>query len=93
MRIDRYEWTLIGLIAFVLALIGLATWVAVVDQREWDAWASEHGCTVVARSNSRVATTVAPVFNANGGASVAVGTTTIAGTTTWLCDDGVEHTR
>lgn len=86
---DSTLFVLCGLALVVLLM--LAGYAAVLDERQWNAFASEHHCKVIGHDRGGMATTIAPVISGNGG--VAVGITSLPSKTGYLCDDQVTYWR
>jgi uncharacterized membrane protein len=89
-------WVILSMVAFFLVFIGvvlLALTQARQEKRAWEAFAKSHDCRVVERMRGDVDTTVAPIFDGKGGVSTAVGVTSTADKTAYLCNDGVKYWR
>lgn len=59
----------------------------------WEKFAKDHDCRVVERVRGDVDTTVAPIVDAKGGVSTAIGLTSTPDKTAYLCNDGVKYWR
>lgn len=95
MSFDRDDWfDLWPILALGGVLVGIVAAVihfARIDQAQWERFAAAHECRVVERMPGDTMTTVAPIIGGNGG--IAVGVTSTADKTAYLCDDGVKYWR
>lgn len=91
--IDHIEdfWPVYAIGAVIVALFGLLIHFAILDQKQWEAFASTHECHVVERMPGDTITTVAPIIGGNGG--MAVGVSSTPNRTAYLCNDGVKYWR
>jgi hypothetical protein len=78
-------WPVIVMVVLLAALILAMIIFAVRDEQNWDRFKVDHNCKVVGKQAPQV------IAGINSDGKVGVGTT--SGSTTWLCDDGVEYTR
>ena len=83
----------LAVMALLLALIPLSIWAALEEQKEWEAFSSEHYCKVVGRMTGGSQTGVGYGVTNNGKFGTIVTTTTTPGKTGYLCDDGVTYWR
>lgn len=74
------------IIGVCVLLLGLAVWLAVLEDEEWQAFAEAHHCVVVGEMRSSVAPTM--TFGSGD-----IGATFIAKKTGYQCDDGVTYWR
>lgn len=87
---DRIFFTLVLLVIAVAGvLLGL---LSRDEQREWDEFAKQHDCKIVARKQEMTSTGFGPVV---GGKDVGVAfvVNTTPAQTAYLCDDGVIYWR
>jgi hypothetical protein len=87
MKNNKTTWLVT--IGFV-AVIGLAIWAAIENEKKWQAFIVENECKVTAKIASKTIST--SHYDVAQGKYVN-SSTTIPGTTTWKCADGVEYTR
>lgn len=73
----------------VVGLIGMIFYVAIQEQAQWNDFAANHACKVVAKKRGEVFTTTG--IGANG--QIVIGTGSTSDQTAYLCDDGVTYWR
>jgi hypothetical protein len=81
-KFDRQAATIFTACAIA---IGACVSYAIYEQNQWDAFASENNCKLIAHKDS----TVGYGLQANG----KMGTIVIDATNTYRCADGVDYTR
>ncbi len=79
---ESEDWFIVGVIAFVIALLGLAVWACNKDAKEWAAFSKAHACKLVGVTDGHVST---------GFAGGKVVTTYTSGQNGYLCNDGVTY--
>ena len=75
--------------AVIAGLIGLMVYVAVKEQREWNAFAASHDCKVVAKKRGETFSTTS--IGPNGQVVICTGST--SDQTAYHCNDGVTYWR
>lgn len=89
MSLDAYDYKFLGILAALAALVVALIFVAVENDRQWQAFKAEHNCKAVAHIKGDVFNTVG--VGVNGKMVVGVGTT--PSKTGWKCDDGMTYFR
>ncbi len=82
---DSENWVLGGTIAFCVLLVGLFIWGSMVEQQQWNQFASDHHCVVIGHEQGGMGTG----FGVNGNVTVIA----LPDKTTFKCDDGQTYTR
>lgn len=88
---DDYSYLAGPVIAFlfVVGIIALLIVAAIKDQKNWNKFASDHKCKLVAVQQGSYQSGY--YYNSNGG--YVYGSHYVDGTNTFKCDDGVTYTR
>jgi hypothetical protein len=73
------------MVGIVLLVLGAILYAFIQDQKQWDKFARDHHCVVVARQEGSVAT----ALTTDG----KVATVIIPAKVTYHCDDGIDYTR
>lgn len=79
------NWVIGGTIALCVLFISLFIWAAATEQKQWNEFAVEHHCAVIAHDQGGMATG----FGVNGNVTVIA----LPDKTTFKCDDGQTYTR
>lgn len=84
---------MLALIIFVFALILLAIRGSIVEQREWEVFASAHECKIVGRMRGDTQTGIGVGITPNGQMGTVVTTSSTPDKTGYACNDGVTYWR
>ena len=76
-------------VCVLISLIVLIVTTEYRAQKEWQAFKLQHDCKIVAKESDTTFTTTG--FSTSGNMNIGVGT--LAGKTSWLCNDGITYIR
>lgn len=88
-KFNSENLTVMAIVVAGIAMIVIAAFAAIEEDRKWDAFKVEHNCKVVAKINGDVFNTFGT--DAKGNMTVGVGST--PDKNGWLCDDGITYYR
>lgn len=78
---------------FIATIIALMIWLTVVEQKEWDQFASTHDCKVVGKQKSTTSTVVSYGMSSSGSMVPVIGTVSTPAKTGYLCNDNTTYWR
>jgi hypothetical protein len=84
---------LLLLLCACFAMVPLLIWAAIVEGKEWEAFAAAHDCKVIGRMSGSSSTGVGFGVMANGQTGTVITTSTTPPKTGYACNDGVTYWR
>lgn len=83
----------LAILIFLFLLIPLTIYLAIKEQKKWDAFSIEHNCRVVGKITGSSQTGFGVGITANGQIGTIITTSSIPQKTGWLCDNGITYWR
>jgi len=90
-----FDWPIgtlsVCFIILVIALIPVAIYGSIQDQKQWEAFKIEQNCEITQKMAGHASVGMMPIIGGQGGMGMV--TTVTPDKTAWTCDDGITYWR